>query len=265
MRCTRREIDESDLELVRRVARRVWRRCGSKPDLDDLESDGLEQVARQMGTWRPEGGLSWRRFIAERARYGMIEGIRKRTRPGRIPPDGSAVLSLDCPLDDGRSGAQAALGELIADPRTDVERHVELRLAVAEVLELPEREREVLIRHAAGETLRSIGEGLGVGGTRAGQIEQAAARRLAPSPPVEQPESPEGAALTPPELGALEGAALGLTAAETAAALSKSTETVKDQRRAVLRKLGARDMTNAVFLASKAGMLDHLEGTEDAA
>jgi RNA polymerase sigma factor FliA len=55
--------------------------------------------------------------------------------------------------------------------------------------------------------------------------------------------------LTPSELEVLRGAAVGETAVETAQRLSKSTETVKSQRRAAIRRLGARSIAHAVFMA----------------
>jgi RNA polymerase sigma factor (sigma-70 family) len=55
--------------------------------------------------------------------------------------------------------------------------------------------------------------------------------------------------LTPSELEVLRGAALGETAEETADRLRKSVDTVKSQRRAALRRLGARSIAQAVFIA----------------
>jgi RNA polymerase sigma factor (sigma-70 family) len=57
------------------------------------------------------------------------------------------------------------------------------------------------------------------------------------------------AVLTPSELEVLRGAAAGETAVETAARLRKSIDTVKSQRRAALRRLGARSIAHAVFIA----------------
>jgi DNA-binding CsgD family transcriptional regulator len=50
------------------------------------------------------------------------------------------------------------------------------------------------------------------------------------------------------ELDVLEDAANGLTTRQSAAARSKSTETVKSQRTSVLAKLGARNMVQAVAM-----------------
>ena len=55
--------------------------------------------------------------------------------------------------------------------------------------------------------------------------------------------------LTPMELEVLRGAAVGETAGETADRLGKSPETVRSQRRTALKRLGARSITHAVFIA----------------
>ncbi len=55
--------------------------------------------------------------------------------------------------------------------------------------------------------------------------------------------------LTPSELEVLRGAALGETAEETADRLRKSIDTIKTHRRRALRRLGARSIAQAVFIA----------------
>jgi DNA-binding CsgD family transcriptional regulator len=54
--------------------------------------------------------------------------------------------------------------------------------------------------------------------------------------------------LSPSECDVLDDAAHGMTIRETAASRSKATETVKSQRRSILLKLGARNMTQAVSI-----------------
>jgi RNA polymerase sigma factor (sigma-70 family) len=53
----------------------------------------------------------------------------------------------------------------------------------------------------------------------------------------------------------LAGAALGESMDETAARLWKSSETVKMQRKSVIRKLRARNITHAVYIATSRGLL----------
>jgi DNA-binding NarL/FixJ family response regulator len=52
--------------------------------------------------------------------------------------------------------------------------------------------------------------------------------------------------LSPSELGVLRDAAVGMTSNESARSRSKSSETVKSQRKSILMKLGARNMAQAV-------------------
>jgi DNA-binding CsgD family transcriptional regulator len=54
------------------------------------------------------------------------------------------------------------------------------------------------------------------------------------------------AALSASERAVLDDAALGLTVGETARKRSKSSETIKSQRRSILLKLGARNMPHAI-------------------
>ena len=63
------------------------------------------------------------------------------------------------------------------------------------------------------------------------------------------PERPPSRGLTPWELEVLRGAALGETAEQTADRLRKSIDTVKTQRRRALKRLGAKSIAQAVFIA----------------
>jgi DNA-binding NarL/FixJ family response regulator len=60
---------------------------------------------------------------------------------------------------------------------------------------------------------------------------------------------PVAHSLSPSELGVLRDAAEGLSVLESAHRRQKGSETVKSQRRSVLLKLGARNITHAVALA----------------
>lgn len=73
-----------------------------------------------------------------------------------------------------------------------------------------------------------------------------------------EPEPPSDLGLlSPSELEVLQDAADGLSTAETAVKRQKGSETVKTQRRAILLKLGARNMAHAVGM-----MLDSSHGDE---
>ena len=61
--------------------------------------------------------------------------------------------------------------------------------------------------------------------------------------------------LSPSELQVLCAAANGLTSIESGRLLSKGVETVKTQRHQILLKLGARNVTQAVCIATEQGFL----------
>jgi DNA-binding CsgD family transcriptional regulator len=61
--------------------------------------------------------------------------------------------------------------------------------------------------------------------------------------------------LTRAELEVLHAAANGLTVPETAAQLQKGAETVKTQRNRIILKIGARNMTHAVCIATEQGLV----------
>jgi DNA-binding CsgD family transcriptional regulator len=70
---------------------------------------------------------------------------------------------------------------------------------------------------------------------------------------VEVPAMPE---LTPSELAVLWDAAAGMTSSECASKRHKSTETVKSQRKAILMKLGARNMAQAVAVGVRESLIE---------
>jgi DNA-binding CsgD family transcriptional regulator len=78
----------------------------------------------------------------------------------------------------------------------------------------------------------------------AGELEITVSTELAPS-----------SVLSPSELQVLCAAANGLTSIESGRRLSKGVETVKTQRHQILLKLGARNITQAVCIATEQGFL----------
>src|SRR6476469_4359663 len=63
---------------------------------------------------------------------------------------------------------------------------------------------------------------------------------------------PDAGVLSHSEIEVLDDAAEGMTVLETARSRRKGTETVKTQRRSILIKLGARNMTQAVAMVNAA-------------
>jgi len=76
--------------------------------------------------------------------------------------------------------------------------------------------------------------------------------------PLTDAERDAGRPLAEGEIDVLAGAALGETSKVTAARRCVSVETVKAQRKKVIAKLGATEITNAVFMATRSGLLDHV-------
>jgi DNA-binding CsgD family transcriptional regulator len=68
-------------------------------------------------------------------------------------------------------------------------------------------------------------------------------------------EAPLPFGLTQAELVVLRAAAVGLTVPQTARQLHKGTETVKTQRNKIILKIGARNMTHAVCIATEQGLV----------
>lgn len=62
--------------------------------------------------------------------------------------------------------------------------------------------------------------------------------------------------LSPSELQVLCAAANGLTSIESGGRLGKGVETIKTQRHQILLKLGARNITQAVCIATEQGFLE---------
>ena len=66
--------------------------------------------------------------------------------------------------------------------------------------------------------------------------------------------------LTAREIEVLQAITNGLSNSEVAKQLNLSVETVKSHSKAILRKLGARDRTQAVVLGLQAGLVKMPEG-----
>jgi DNA-binding CsgD family transcriptional regulator len=82
------------------------------------------------------------------------------------------------------------------------------------------------------------------------------AHLLAWTPLRAQVEAHTAPDLTPSELAVLYDAAAGLTSSECASKRHKSPETVKSQRKAILMKLGARNMAQAVAVGVRESLIE---------
>lgn len=76
-------------------------------------------------------------------------------------------------------------------------------------------------------------------------------------PPTARAAPSNVSVLSLPELGVLDDAMHGMTVTESAANRSKGPETVKSQRKAILLKLGARNMAQAVGIAVHERLVEH--------
>ena len=100
-------------------------------------------------------------MVDELRKYGPINQSGKR-RP--------EVISFSTFLGDGDQTASVTLGEILPAQEASVDEQVEAREALANVLALPPRPREALLRRGMGESTEEIAESLGVSASRVSQI-----------------------------------------------------------------------------------------------
>jgi len=144
--------------------------------LDELVIAGREGLALATRTYRPELG-SFATWATAKFRWAIAEELRHHKR--RYEP------SLDVPglQDPDDRDTEETWGEALPDPDVDVEadalRNLEHEALRAAVARLPARERQLIEgRFWGGLTLLECGKRLGVGESRAHQIEGEALERL---------------------------------------------------------------------------------------
>jgi DNA-binding NarL/FixJ family response regulator len=142
----------------------------------------------------------------------------------------------------------------LADPdATTAEDVIERISATAlgrELTALPKRYQRILrARFVLRRSQRAVASAEGVSSGRISQIEARIRDRL--QPVAEVAEEP----LTTRELKVLRLAADGASTDETAKRLRKACDTVKDHRHAIIAKLQARNMVNAVSIGYRRGLL----------
>jgi RNA polymerase sigma factor (sigma-70 family) len=252
-------VDEPQIEqymgAVRQLARSLRSRLRADTvDLEELEADGFEGLVRALRDYDSSKG-SLTGYVVVRCRGAMIDGLRRRMLSTRGQRTNGAVEPLLLSLEH-ELAQNLRIDEVLADPNAltaeDVIERVSTAPACSELAGLPKPYRRILFaRFIQSRSQEEVAAAEGVSRKTVAQYELRVRRRLH-----ELGESPEELPLTEKELKVLRLAAEGATSAETARRLRKARETVKSQRRAVIAKLRARNIINAVAIGYQRGLLD---------
>ena len=258
---------EQYMDVVRGVASALASRLPRDVDRDELEADGYEGLVKALRDYDSAKGPLIP-YIRLRSRGAMIDGMRRRML---IPHGAHAagaqapqLISLEHELADGHR-----LIDVVPDPTPATD---EIAIANAsqptirsEVQRLPGRHRRIVFaRFLLNRRRADVAAAEGVTLAELARVEARIRRRLrralrittkAGAPERRPDRRPRTFSLTRAELRVLRLAADGATAAETAARLRKAPETVKTQRRAIIAKLAARNMMNAVAISYERGLL----------
>jgi RNA polymerase sigma factor (sigma-70 family) len=239
---------------VRQVARSLQSRLpASTADLEELEADGFEALVRALRDFDPAKG-SLGRYIAVRCRGAMIDGLRRRMLSTRTQRANGVkeptMVSLDQEI-----GEDLRVSELVADPDAltadDVIERVSSASARSALAGMPQPHRRIVFaRFIQRRTQEEVAEAEGVSRKTIAECETQARHRLD-----RFADDPQERPLTAKELKVLRLAAEGASSEETAMRLRKASETVKSQRRAIIAKLRARNIINAVAIAYQRGLL----------
>lgn len=245
---------EQYMDVVRGLARGLaWRLRADSIDIEECEADGFEALVKALHNHDNSKGPLMP-YIVLRCRGAMIDGLRKKMLISRNDrAEGvtePAVLSLEQEDAEG-----VRLLDVLADPNSPTPDVASLPATntniPSEVAALPKRyQRILLMRFLQRRTQKDIATAEGVSPKTLAQIESRIRRRLRAATRLTDPDK-----LTPKELTVLQLAAEGASAAETAKSLRKAVETVKTQRCAIIAKLHARNMTNAVAISYQRGLL----------
>jgi RNA polymerase sigma factor (sigma-70 family) len=251
--------DEPQIEVYMATVRTMARSLRSRlridaVELEELEADGYEGLVRAANDYDPSKGPLVG-YIFVRCRGAMIDGLRRRMLSTRTQREKGfhepLVLSLDETVADG-----FRIDEVIPDPfatsADDVIEQVSSASACSELAALPQRHRRILFaRFLQNRSRRDVAAAHGVSPKTIAKCERQVRRRLH-----HLEKNPEEQPLTAKELKVLKLAAEGATSAETAIRLRKARETVKSQRQAIIAKLRARNIINAVAIGYQLGLLD---------
>ena len=239
---------------VRQVARSLQLRLPANTvDLEELEADGFEALVRALRDYDPSKG-SVDHYIVVRCRGAMIDGLRRRmlsTRSQRANGVKEPVLlSLEHQLSE-----DLRVSEVVSDPNAptaeDVIERVSSESAWSALAGLPHPLRRIVFaRFVQSRSQQEVAMAEGLSRKTVAEYEGKARRQLDQfnGSSAERP-------LTAKELKVLRLAAEGASSAETARRLRKARETVKSQRRAIIAKLRARNIINAVAIGYQRGLL----------
>ena len=222
-------------------------------DVEDLEADGFEALVRALRDYDASKG-SLERYIVVRCRGAMIDGLRRRmlsTRSQRANGLKEPVLlSLDHQVSE-----DLRVDDLVSDPNAltaeDVIERVSSESAWSALAGLPPPLRRIVFaRFVESRSQEEVASAEGLSRKTVAEYEVKVRRELHQYNG-SSPELP----LTAKELKVLRLAAEGASSDETARRLRKARETVKSQRRAIISKLRARNIINAVAIGYQRGLL----------
>lgn len=248
---------EEYMDVVRGLARGLARRLRADSiDIEECEADGFEALVKALHYHDSSQGPLMP-YIVLRCRGAMIDGLRKKMlisrndrAKGITEP---AVISLEHEVEEG-----VRLLDVLADPNSPTPGVASLPVTniSSEVAALPTRyQRILLMRFLQRRNQRDIAAAAGVSPQTLAHIESRIRRRLRAGARLADDKPTAKDKLTAKELTVLRLAAEGASAAETAKSLCKAVETVKTQRCAIIAKLHARNMTNAVAISYQRGLL----------
>jgi RNA polymerase sigma factor (sigma-70 family) len=184
-------------------------------ELDDLVQDGVVGLLRALERYEPERGVPFLAWARVWVRQALQQAVAENSRPMRLPTHvlwdlhelkearerlaqrsareprlvevadelGWGVDRLAEVLRADRPGEDLQAADLVGDPlAADAYEAVLVRLTGEQLqpllLQLTERERDVLAARAAGESLRTVGRRLGVSGERVRAVEGRALAKL---------------------------------------------------------------------------------------
>lgn len=172
------------LGLVAAIARRTYRECQGRIDLEELVAIGNQGLVEAATRFRSDGGASFPTFAYHRVRGAMLDAVR---RSAPLPRGVIRALRAGERVRDAwklqlgaarvTSSEAADLSQTPADELLETEQR---RAAVRGAVEaLPARERALVVDHYYQEaTLKDAGRSLGVSRSRASRIHGQAVTRL---------------------------------------------------------------------------------------